>query len=213
MLRSALRVSFFAVVVTLASACSQATSDDAETSGAAFTQNEAYDAVVAKGQPRSETDGPTENYTSRTHTIAYFRGGDAAALTDRFLDLAHWVQIKNLQNEALFSKVKLQGDTREGAKRTVTAELKGMLSFEARAVASSEEGGAFAVRFANTTAFTKLRLTVIEPDNVVIEGKILPYAEGAIVDATMTVTMKRGKEHAPDISGAINAICRWLAAP
>jgi hypothetical protein len=195
-------------LLALAAGCDAGPSDETSSTEAAASANPEYDRVIEEGHPRLTNDDKPLEKSASTRLVAYSPGASAARLSERFIDLAKWTEIRSLKNEPLFKSVK--NVTGAVASRSVEADLEGKLSIRARATSEPLDDG-FKVRLVNTSTFRHWSgVTVIKEGNLTIDAAIIPYRDGAIVDATMAVKMEHGESNARDIAGLIARVHDWL---
>jgi hypothetical protein len=194
-------------LVALAAGCGSEV-EDARFTDSAATGDTEYQQVVNEGKPRLTNDDHPEEKSASTRLVAYTASASPARLSERFLDLGKWTEIRDLKDQPLFKEVKnVTGSPGSGS---VEADLKGKISIHARATSERTDDG-FKVTLVNTSAFKHWSgVTVIKEGNLAIDAKIVPIADGAIVDATMSVKMERGESNARDIAGLIARIHDWL---
>jgi hypothetical protein len=185
-------------------------------SESALGSNPEYDAVISSSTKSKITTDSTRNaqQSASTHLVGFIARGSADAVLDRLLAVQRWTEIRDVDGEKPFTKAQLLSDTEANGVRTVTAKitLDAGATLEIKAVAKDADNGAIAVSATNTTKFKHwLAGKILDENKLAIDIRLVPYADGLIVDATMRVKLEKMEDKAPKLTGSVAPIFEWLA--
>lgn len=204
----------FAIVAGSATACG-APRDNAVSSDAAFTANPEYDAVIARGAPRVVNDDTqSAQQSASTRVVGFVADSDPDDVVAKLLDVSRWTEIEDGEGEPAFERAVVLSESTDGSLRATNAELTmtGGVKLEIRAVVQETADG-HRVRIANTTAYKHwFAGTILEPQKLSIDVKLVRYREGTIVDATARAKLRRLESQAGELTGSLEHIFRWLAS-
>lgn len=206
----------FLLPLVLATGCAGATEDDPEgTPGSgesAQTAVPAYDAVIRNGTKVDTNDTPSARDSASTRLLGWIPRVAPGAGAKQLLTVARWADIRDPDGGQPFTQARVVSDTGTGASRKVIVKLTldGGVDLDVKAT-TSEQNGAITIKLVNTSAYSHWFVgTILEPEKLVMEVKLVPYKDGVIVDATTRVKLARMEERAPKLTASITAIFAWL---
>lgn len=199
------------ITAALATACAPGVEED-ESVGAAQTVDPTY-ASAASGTPHIAKDTRrTARQSASTRVVQFVDGQRPDAVVEAALAVRRWTEIRDEEGKAVFSAAKVVADEGTADGRTIRAKVT------LDDVALDVEGGAqvdgdgFRVSFTNTSAYEHWLLgTVLAPNGLTIEAKIVPFRGGTIVDGTMLVKLEKREGEAEALTAAIVSFVQWLA--
>jgi hypothetical protein len=179
---------------------------------AAATSVPAYDAVIRNGTKVDTEEEPTTRASASTHLLGYIPRVAPAGGVKQLLTVGRWADIRDADGTQPFTSAQIVSDSGSGATRKLTVKLTldGGVDLDVKAVATEQDTG-IVVRIVNTSAYSHwLAGTILEPEKLVMELKLVPYKDGLIVDATTRVKLAQMEDRAPKLTASIRAIFDWL---
>jgi hypothetical protein len=191
--------------------------DDGDTTASASSRSvPEYDAVV-RGGTKVETDRTrSATQSARTRLVGYLPGATAPRAMSQLLDVARWTEIEDAEGEAAFQRARVSADERSEDGRIVDARLTldNGVAFDVRAVATTEDDDVLRLRITNTSGYRHwLAGRILDPNALTIDVKLVPYASGVIMDATVTAKLRKMEDRAVPLTTSIELIFNWLAQP
>jgi hypothetical protein len=175
-----------------------------------------YAGLVGKPPTIEQSATPNGPISASAHLLGHVPGTTVEKLADKLVDFSRWKEITSNSGKPTFSASQQSSDSKEGGKRattgkvTISAQIVNLdiaLRGESREVGDNRE-----VRIVNTSPVkTLLTGTVVESGGYAIRMKLVPYADGVVVDATTEVKMApKYVEHADKISDTLQPMFVWL---
>lgn len=193
-----------------ATACSVTSSDDASASAQDLT---AYDSVVTHGTKVETDDTRNDHQSAKTRVIGFMKSRAVDASSKQMSAIAHWTDIKADDGTRAFSAARVVSDHTTGSTRTITAKvtLADGVAIDVSCTVRPLDDGTTSVKIVNTTGYEHwLAGTVLKPNGIVIDAKLVSYQDGVIFDATMRVKLETMEERAAGLAATLPEVFTWL---
>lgn len=172
-----------------------------------------YDAIIKSGTKVETNSTPTAAQSASTTLLGWIPKVEPDAGVKQILTVARWSEIRDADGAQPFTSAKVTSDSGSGNTRKLAVKLTldGGVELDVKVVATEDDKGIITVRVVNTSLYKVFLVgTVLEPEKLVMELKLIPYKDGIIVDATSRVKLSALESKAPPLTASIKAIFDWL---
>ena len=204
------------LLVSLLLGAGCASSTDEEITGdatGAVSADPAYDAIIKNGTKVETISTPTAQQSASTQLVGWIPKVHPDAGAKQLLTVARWSEIRDADGAQPFTSAKVVSDSGSGNTRKLSVKLTldGGVELDVKVVATEGDDGTITVHVVNTSAYKVFVVgTVLEPEKLVMDLKLIPYKEGTIVEATTKVKLAAMEGRAPPLTASIKAIFDWL---